>query len=140
MHLALKEAKKAFDIDEVPVGAVIVQNGKIIAQAHNLMHKNKCVLSHAEMLCIEEASRILNTAVLDDVDLYVTLEPCAMCAGAIAHSRIRRVYFAAYDVKGGFVDNQAKIFNFTLHKPEVYGGISENESCKLLKSFFENKR
>ncbi len=140
MDCALLEARKAFDTDEVPVGAVLVQNDKIIARAHNLMKKNKSVLCHAEMLCIEEASRLLNSPVLDDVDLYVTLEPCAMCAGAIAHSRIRRVYFAAYDVKGGFVDHQAKIFNFTLHKPEVYGGISEKESQDLLKLFFQSKR
>lgn len=140
MTIALKEAKKAFRKDEVPVGAVIIQNGKVIASAHNLVEKRKNNLWHAEILCIKKACSIKKSAFLDDCDLYVTLEPCAMCAGAIAHSRIKRLYFGAYDIKGGFVDHGGKIFNHSLHKPDFYGGIMEEECSHILKDFFKDKR
>lgn len=140
MNLAIEEAKKAIDSDDVPVGAVIVKNNVMIAKGHNLVEERSCCLYHAEILCIEEASRFLNRRLLEDCDLYVTLEPCAMCAGAIAHARIKRLYFGAYDPKGGFIDHNARVFKDTLHKPDVYGGIQEEECAQLLKDFFKNKR
>lgn len=135
---ALKEAYKASG--EVPIGAVLVYQNKIVARAHNLVETEGCALNHAEFLCLQEGSKILKTKYLTECDLYVTLEPCAMCAGAIALSRIRRVYFGAYDPKGGFVDNNARIFDHTLHKPEIYGGIMANECSSLLSEYFKGLR
>ncbi|MBP9752541.1 MAG: nucleoside deaminase [Proteobacteria bacterium] len=140
LNLALNEAKAAFLKGEVPVGAVIVKDNNVIATAHNLVETNTCALHHAEIVCLEKAFQKLSAPFLNECDLYVTLEPCAMCAGAIALARIRRVYFGAYDPKGGFVEHQARIFKYTLHKPEVYGGILEEECAKLLTTFFKNKR
>jgi tRNA(adenine34) deaminase len=140
MNAAFEEAEKAFKMDEVPVGAVIVRNGNIIASAHNLVEKNKNSLCHAEILCIEKASLFKKNRLLSDCDLYVTLEPCAMCAGAIANSHIKRLFFGAYDPKGGCVEHGSKIFSYTLHKPEIYGGIMEKKCGDLLKLFFDNKR
>ncbi|CAO5678562.1 MAG: tRNA-specific adenosine deaminase [Holosporales bacterium] len=140
MRFALIEARLAFLEDEVPVGAVIIQDGKIIAKAHNLVEKNKSALHHAEMLCLDEALKKTTSPFLENCDLYVTLEPCAMCAGAIALARIRRVYFGAYDPKGGFIDHLGKTFDHTLFKPEVYGGIFEKECAQILKDFFKTKR
>lgn len=140
MQRALDLAKTAYANDEVPVGAVIVYRQEVIAQAYNTMHKNNNCLQHAEVEVIQKALMQLRTATLPECDLYVTLEPCCMCAGAIAHARIRRVYFGAYDIKGGFVDNNGCAFNYTLHKPEVYGGILESECSQLLSHFFLQKR
>ena len=105
MKQALKEAEKARAKDEVPVGAVIVKDGKIIARAHNLREKNQQANAHAEMLAIQKASRKLGTWCLDECDLYVTLEPCMMCTGAIIHSRIRNLYYGTKDPKGGAIDS-----------------------------------
>jgi len=142
MKEALKQARIAFEKDEVPVGAVIVENGKIIAKSHNQNLILKDPAAHAEILVMREAAKIKDSARLDGCDLYVTLEPCAMCASAIALARIRRIYYAASDIKFGAVENGARIFSSTSchHKPEIYSGISEEESKELMKSFFRNKR
>jgi len=142
MEEALKQAKIAFKKDEVPVGAVIVENGKIIATSHNQNLILKDPTAHAEILVMREAAKIKDSPRLDGCDLYVTLEPCAMCASAIALARIRRVYYAASDIKFGAVENGARIFSSTSchHKPEIYSRISEEESKELMQSFFRNKR
>jgi len=138
MNFAFALAKEAYNNNEVPVGVVIVQAGEIIASARNQCEElqNSCV--HAEMLAIEAACKKLSTKSLADCDLYVTLEPCPMCAAAISFARIRRVYFGAYDAKSGgeFLFAAPQLH----HKPEVYGGIGESESAELLKKFFEERR
>ena len=144
MIAALAQAKAAFEADEVPVGAVITHHpsGAIIAAAHNQTEQRQDCTAHAEMLAIAAAQKHLGQKSLSDCDIWVTLEPCAMCAGALAHARIRRIYYGAADEKGGAVDNGPHIFNqpTTHHKPEIYGGLSQSESAALLKLFFESKR
>lgn len=142
MNEALNQAKIAFEKDEVPVGAVIVENGKIIATAHNNNLQLKDPTAHAEILALRQAAKIKNSARLDDCDLYVTLEPCSMCASAISLARIRRVYYAASDEKFGAVEQGAKIFSSSSchHRPEIYSGISEEESKNILIKFFKSKR
>lgn len=139
---AIKLAKKAASVDEVPVGAVIVHKNKIIARAHNLTESKINPTYHAEILALTKAAKKLNTNKLVECDLYVTLEPCPMCAHAISLSRIRRLYFGAFDPKGGGVENGPKIYNSSSchHKPEVYGGILESECAEVLKNFFALKR
>jgi tRNA(adenine34) deaminase len=139
---AIKLAKKAASAGEVPVGAVVVQNNKIIARAHNLTESKTNPTYHAEILALTKAAKKLNTNKLVECDLYVTLEPCPMCAHAISLSRIRRLYFGAFDPKGGGVENGPKIYNSSSchHKPEVYGGILESECAEVLKNFFALKR
>lgn len=139
---ALAQARIAAENGEVPVGAVIVQAGKIIALAHNLVETDKDPTAHAEIIVIRAASKILRSPRLIECDLYVTLEPCAMCAQAIAFARIRRLYFGASDEKGGGVEHGAHIFSQTNcnHKPEIYSGIAESECSNLLKDFFRRKR
>ena len=142
MELAMNQAQIAFKKDEVPVGAVIVENGKIIASAYNCNLTKKDPTAHAEILTLRKAAKIKGTSRLDGCDLYVTLEPCAMCAAAIALARIRRVYYAASDLKFGAVENGARIFasSSCFHQPEIYSGILEEESKKLLQDFFKSKR
>ena len=142
MQEALAEAEKATLLGEVPVGAVLVHNKGIIARAHNFVETRKDPTAHAEMLVIQEGARVLGAVRLVDCDLYVTLEPCAMCAQAIAHARIRRLYFGAYDPKGGGVDHGAKIFSHKTchHSPEIYGGILESKCSSMLTDFFKKKR
>lgn len=144
MQCAIHEAEKACTQDEVPVGAVIVDSlsGDIIAVAHNEMEQRRDPTAHAEMLAIRRAVAARGRGRLEDCDLYVTLEPCPMCAQAISFSRIRRLYFGAYDPKGGGVDHGAKIFNASSchHIPEVIGGLEEKECAQLLRDFFEKKR
>ena len=142
MEAALAQARLAFEKDEVPVGAVIVEGGKIISSAHNCNLTKKDPTAHAEILTLRKAAEIKGTSRLDNCDLYVTLEPCAMCAAAISLARIRRIYYAASDKKFGAVENGARIFASSSchHKPEVYSGISEEESKKLLQDFFRSKR
>ena len=142
MNAALVEAKKASLKGEVPVGAVIVFEEKIITVSHNDVYGPLNPAGHAEILAIQKAASILKTTFLSECDLYVTLEPCAMCAQAISLSRIRRLYYGAYDVKGGGVDHGVKLYEqkSTFHKPEVYSGFLEEE-CKLfLQNFFKEKR
>lgn len=139
---ALTLAHKAAESGEVPVGAVIVRDGKVIAGAHNLTEKKCDPTAHAEMLAIRSACEMIGSARLEGCDLYVTLEPCPMCAAAIGFARIRRLYFGAFDPKGGGVEHGARIFTQPTchHKPEVYGGMEETECAKILKNFFAGRR
>ncbi len=137
MKEALKEAQRSFDADEVPVGAVIVANDRIIARAHNLTERLNDVTAHAEMQAITAAANAIGGKYLIDCTLYVTLEPCVMCAGALAWSQISNIVFGAPDPKKGFTLLQQPI----LHpKTVVSGGILKNECEKLLKDFFASKR
>ncbi|MGQ7792304.1 nucleoside deaminase [Faunimonas sp. B44] len=142
MDLALAEARAAAARGEVPVGAVLVCGGEAIAAAGNRTRELNDVTAHAEMLVIREASRSLGTERLSGCDLYVTLEPCAMCAAAIAFARIRRLYFGAGDPKGGAVEHGVRFYADPTchHRPEVYSGIGEGEAGRLLKAFFAERR
>lgn len=142
MRFALEEAQKAAANAEVPVGAVIVHNDQIIARTHNLVETNHDVTAHAEILALRHAAEVRQDTRLPECDLYVTLEPCAMCAAAISFARIRRVYFGAYDPKGGGIEHGPRFFEQSTchHVPEVHGGILEEEARKLLIDFFKDKR
>lgn len=142
MEIALQEARLAKANDEVPVGAVIMRNGEVVARASNLTHKVCDPTGHAEMRVIRMACEALRSERLVDCDLYVTLEPCTMCSAAISFARIRRLYFATGDVKGGAVEHGVRFFTQPTchHRPEVYSGLSESEASTLLKSFFAEKR
>lgn len=140
MTIALDYAKKSFKRNNVPVGVLITHKNTIIATAYNVMHTTNCPLDHAEIICLKKALAFFSTPFLEECDMYVTLEPCHMCAGAIAHSRIRRLYFGAYDPKGGHVDHNSYLFNHSLHRPEVYGGILEQKAAVYLKYFFKKLR
>jgi tRNA(adenine34) deaminase len=142
MALALAEAEKAVAEGEVPIGAVVVKDGKVIAAAHNAPRKLHDPTAHAELLAIRAAARTLANERLDGCELWVTLEPCAMCAGAIAHARIARLYYGAADPKGGAVEHGARVFeqDQCLHRPEVYPGIGEIEAAELLRGFFRERR
>lgn len=142
MDIALHEAQDAADRGEVPVGAVIVHKGEVIAKSGNTIAASHDPTGHAEILVIREAARILGSERLIDCHLYVTLEPCTMCAGAISHARIRRLYYGAADEKGGGVDHGARFFTQATchHRPEVYSGFQEAECEILLKDFFKTRR
>ncbi|OCC23949.1 tRNA-specific adenosine deaminase [Croceicoccus estronivorus] len=139
---ALAEARTAADMGEVPVGAVVVKDGKVIARAHNAPRTLHDPTAHAEMLAIRRAAELLGNDRLDGCELWVTLEPCAMCAGAIAHARIARLYYGASDAKGGAVEHGARVFEQKqcLHRPEVYSGMGEAEAAELLRDFFHARR
>ncbi len=142
MDMALAEARAAGEAGEVPVGCVIVRDGEVIARAGNRALADQDPTAHAEIIAIRAATRRLRSERLDDCDLYVTLEPCAMCAGAVAFARIRRLYYGAADPKGGAVDNGVKFFAAPTchHRPEVYGGLAEAEAANLLREFFKERR
>ena len=142
MMEALKEAKKAYDKLEVPVGAVIVKEGKIIARAHNLKETKPDTTKHAEILAIQKASRKLKSWRLLDCDMYVTLEPCSMCAGAMINSRIRKIYIGTQDAKTGAVGSVFNLFNdYTFnHKVEAETGILKDECESILQQFFKELR
>lgn len=142
MKEALKEAKKAYEKLEVPVGAIIVINGKIIARAHNLKETKIDTTKHAEILAIQKASRKLKSWRLLDCEMYVTLEPCSMCAGAIINSRIKKIYIGTLDEKTGAVGSVLNLFeDYTFnHKVEVEKGVMKEECENLLKSFFKMLR
>ena len=143
MKKALAEAKKAKELDEVPVGAVIVRNDKIVAKAHNLKEKEHLATSHAEILVIEKASRKLKTWNLQDCDLYVTLEPCMMCTGAIELSRIHTLYYGTSDPKGGTVRTLidiSQIPHLNTYPKNVVSGIMKEECSAILTDFFREKR
>ncbi len=142
MDLAIAEAEAAGARGEVPVGAVIVLNGKVISRAGNETRALHDVTAHAEILAIRRASQVLTQERLTEADLYVTLEPCTMCAGAISFARIRRVYIGAEDDKGGGVLNGARFFEQPTchHKPEVYSGFQAVRSAKILRDFFKTQR
>lgn len=139
---AFEEAKKAYTIGEVPVGAVLVKDNNIVAKAHNLVEKHNNPTYHAEMLALFEGFKKLNSKYLFGCDLYVTLEPCPMCAYAISLAKIRRLYFSATDTKSGGSISGPKIFSASSchHSPEIIYGIMENESISMLKQFFLTKR
>lgn len=141
MQEAITEARLAEEADEVPVGAVIVCDGKVIARAQNMRERTGVATHHAELLAIEEASRARENWYLTDCDLYVTLEPCAMCTGAIINARIRRVVFGAYDLRFGCMGS---LYNLTEgkfnHTPEVTGGVLKDECSAMLTNFFKKKR
>lgn len=142
MNEALKEAKKAYEKLEVPVGAIIVKEGKIIARAHNLKETKSDTTKHAEILAIQKASKKLNSWRLIDCEMYVTLEPCSMCAGAIINSRIKKVYIGTCDKKTGAVGSVFNLFeDYTFnHKVEYEKGILENDCEEILSNFFKNLR
>ena len=142
MESALEEARLAENRGEVPIGAVIVKDGEIIARAGNQTLADKDPTAHAEILVIRAAAALLQSERLPGCDLYVTLEPCPMCAAAISFARIRRLYFAAWDEKGGAVDHGVRLFQDRTchHRPEVYSGIAEREAAEMLRNFFSGLR
>jgi tRNA(adenine34) deaminase len=142
MAMALDEARAAGARGEVPVGCVIVRAGAVVARAGNRTLADRDPTAHAEIIAIRAAAASLGSERLEGCDLYVTLEPCAMCAGAVAFARIRRLYYGAADPKGGAVDNGVKFFASPSchHRPEVYGGLAEAEAGALLKEFFRERR
>ncbi len=142
MRRALDLAAQAARDGEVPVGAVIEKEGVIIAEAANAMRQGLDPTAHAEMVAIRRAAQALKSDRLDGCTLWVTLEPCAMCAGAISHARIDRLYYAAADPKGGAVEQGARVFNQPTchHRPEVYSGLGEAEASAQLKAFFTSRR
>lgn len=142
MKEAIKEAKKAKAIDDVPIGAVIVKDGRIIARSYNKREKLKDATAHAEVLAIQKACKKLDNWRLDDCTLYVTLEPCPMCAGSAILSRIKKVVYGAYDPKGGCIESCLHMYehNGFNHYPEYKGGVLEEECSNLLIEFFKKKR
>lgn len=142
MRRAIELANEAAKIDEVPIGAVIVRDGEIIAEAHNLKETDKCAVSHAEIVAIQRAVKVVGGWRLIGCDIYVTLEPCQMCAGALINSRIDNIYFGAYDQKAGCCGTlynlpEDKRFN---HRPNVQGGILERECADVLSAYFKARR
>ena len=142
MQAALEQARLAVDAGEVPVGAVVVKDGEVVARAHNAPRTLHDPTAHAEILAIRRAAEALGQERLEECELWVTLEPCAMCAGAIAHARIARLYYAASDPKGGGVEHGARVFEHAQvnHVPEVYSGMGEAEAAEMLQGFFRGRR
>lgn len=142
MQIALEEARGAATRGEVPIGCAIVRNGEIIARAGNRTVADKDPTAHAELIAIRAAAVALGSERLTDCDLYVTLEPCAMCAAAMSFARLRRLYFGAADPKGGAVEHGVRFFASATchHRPEVYGGINESDCAELLRDFFAARR
>jgi tRNA(adenine34) deaminase len=143
MQKALDQANLGLIANEVPIGGVLVDNNSyaIISKSHNLVNFNKNATSHAEIIIINDACKIRNSKYLTETSLFITLEPCAMCAAAISEVHINNIYFGAYDEKKGSIDSIMKIYNQNHHyTPEIYGGIFENECSQILKNFFKNKR
>lgn len=142
MDAAFAAARAAAEMGEAPIGAVVIHGGRIISTAHNLVETTPDPTAHAEILALRRAAEYLGDARLPECDLIVTLEPCAMCAGAIEHARIRRLIFAGYDPKGGGVDHGARVFARPTcrHKPDVIGGVREVEAAAMLRAFFQGLR
>lgn len=144
MQIALAEAEAAIAAGEVPIGAVLVDglSGEVLARAHNRVDSDADPTAHAEMLVIRAGAAKLGAKRLEACDLYVTLEPCAMCATAISFARLRRVYYGAPDPKGGGVEHGARIFSQPTchHRPEIYGGVEESHAARLLREFFRDRR
>ena len=142
MQQALVQARLGESAGEVPIGAVVVKDGVVIAAAHNSPRGLYDPTAHAEVLAIRAAAQVLGNERLDGCELWVTLEPCAMCAGAIAHARIAKLYYAAADPKGGAVEHGARVFEHeqSLHRPEVYSGMGADEASAMLKAFFAARR
>ncbi len=142
MDIAFAEARAAQAAGEVPVGCAIVRDGAVLARAGNRTLRDRDPTAHAEMLAVRAAAAALGSERLVGCDLYVTLEPCAMCAAAIAFARIRRLYYGAADPKGGAVEHGVKFYSAATchHRPEVYGGMGEQEAADLLRAFFAERR
>lgn len=142
MQLALAQAREAAALGEVPIGAVVVKDGQVIGSGRNRPRQRHDPTSHAEIEAIRAAAQVLGNERLEGCELWVTLEPCAMCAGAISHARIARLYYGAPDPKGGAIEHGARVFEHDqcLHRPEVYPGIGEAESAELLREFFRQRR
>jgi cytosine deaminase len=142
MEAAFEEARAAGARGEVPIGAVVVRDGEILGRAGNETRALNDVTAHAEVLAIRRAASAVGDERLVDADLYVTLEPCTMCAAAISFARIRRLYYAAQDIKGGAVENGVRFYQQATchHMPEVYSGIRESEAAELMRSFFQDRR
>jgi tRNA(adenine34) deaminase len=142
MDIALEEARRAAQAGEVPVGCVIVRDGKIVARSGNRTLADRDPTAHAEILAIRRAAASLGSERLVDCDLYVTLEPCAMCAAAMSFARVRRLYYGAADPKGGAVESGVRFFSSATchHRPDIYGGIGEQEAAELLRTFFSVRR
>ena len=142
MKEAIKQAKRAESIDEVPIGCVIVFQNRIIARGYNMRESKQQAYAHAEMIAIQKACKKIGSWRLEDCELYVTLEPCAMCTGAILQSRIKKVIYGASDPKGGCIESCIKVYEYKgfNHYPEVISGILKDECSNLLKSFFKKKR
>ena len=139
---AIKEAKKAELLDEVPIGCVIVKDNKIISRGHNIRESKNNPIGHAEIIAITKASKKLNSWRLNDCELYVTIEPCIMCSGAIIQSRIKAVYYGAKDYKGGAFGSSIDVLKAENinHHPEIVGGVLEKECSELISRYFKNKR
>lgn len=142
MIKALAAARQAESAGEVPIGAVIIKDGVILAAAHNQPRGLSDPTAHAELLAIRAAAQALGNERLDGCELWVTLEPCPMCAGAISHARIAKLYYAASNPKGGAVEHGARVFeqDQCLHRPEVYSGMGEAEAAAMLRDFFQSRR
>lgn len=142
MSVAIKEAQKALIKDEVPIGAVVVLDGKIIARAHNLMEKTQLATAHAEILAINKACKKLKSWRLDNAELFVTIEPCAMCAGAIVNARIKKVYFGAYEPKSGCAQSKYTVLSDSglNHSTEFFGGVQQQICANMIKNYFKAKR
>lgn len=140
MKHAYQKAKEAYCKNEVPVGAVLVHKNKIIASDHNQMRQNVSSIDHAELLCAYVGIKILKSPYLNECDLYVTLEPCPMCAATLKHLRIRNIYFGAYDFKGGGIVHGPRLFDSNNSHTEYYGGYMENQCSTILQDFFKSKR
>lgn len=142
MKKAINQAMRAFLANEVPIGAVVVQNDKIIARAYNKREKSQVATHHAEVIAIEKACKKLGSWRLDDCELFVTLEPCVMCAGAILNARIKKVFFGAFEPKGGAIESRYNLLDKSglNWSAEWEGGVCEQECAKLLKDFFAKKR
>ena len=142
MRLAIKQALKAEKLDEVPIGAVVVKDGKVIAKAHNQMEKTQLATAHAEILAINKACKKLKSWRLDGAEIYVTIEPCAMCAGAIVNARIKKVYFGAYEKKSGCAQSKYTVLSDSglNHKTEFEGGIEQETCANIIKNYFKGKR
>ena len=142
MRKALALAQEAASLGEVPIGAVVVRGGDVIATGHNTPRTDHDPTAHAEIIAIRQAAKALGQERLEDCELWVTLEPCAMCAGAISNARIAKLYYAASDPKGGAVENGAHVFEQEqcMHRPEVYSGMGEEQAAILLQEFFQARR
>lgn len=142
MRIALKEAQNAVILDEVPVGAVIVKDGKILAKGHNLREKSNDPTSHAEINAIRKACKKLNSWRLEGATIYVTVEPCSMCAGTLLQCRIARIVYGTTDPKGGAIESSLELFKAKNinHHPEIIGGVLKEECSQLISSYFKSKR
>lgn len=140
MKLAYNEAERAFEVNEVPVGAIIVKNNKVIASAHNLVETDKDPTAHAEIIALKKAANILGNWRLNDCSIYVTLEPCPMCTGALIQSRISKIFFGTYDMNDGCCGSYINLTKILKKDIKIYGGIMEDKCQDILNRFFSKKR